>query len=74
MKIVTNMNTLRAMQRNNFVKFCSDTGRKIQGLYSSKSFVCYYVDEALSRFTYKGKLYGQKYISGCFYPYVVELS
>ena len=73
MDIVKNMNTLKAMQKMGFVKFCEQTGEKITGLYSSKLFTCHYIDEAKLEFEYKGKKYGQKYLSGCFNPYVVEL-
>jgi len=71
-KIVKNLNTLKAMQKMGFVKFCDQTGEKIHGLYDRKLFTCYYVYEAEQNFTYKGKKYGQKYFSGCFMPYVIE--
>lgn len=74
MKIVKNLNTLKAMQRLGFIKFHHQTGEQITGLYSSKKFTCYYVDDGKYFFTYKGKKYGTTYISGCFCPYVVELN
>lgn len=72
MKKVTNMDTLKAMQRLGFIKLHPQTGTKITGLYSKKYFTCYYVDDGLYDFCYKGKKYGVTYFSGCFYPYVVE--
>ena len=72
MKVVTNLNTLKAMQ-NYGVVFCNDTGSQICGLYSNKKFKCYYVDSAPHKFEYKGKMYGERYVDGCFNPYVVEL-
>lgn len=71
-KVVKNLNTLKAMQKRGLVKFCSETGEKIHGLYDHHLFICYYIDEAPINFVYNGKNYGQKYFSGCFFPYVVE--
>ena len=71
--IVNNLNTLKAMEKKGFIKFCDQTGEKITTLYSNKTMVCYYIDEGDSSFTYKGKKYGVKYLDGCFYPFVVEL-
>ena len=74
MGVVKNMNTLKAMEKLGLVKFCEQTGEKITGLYSSRGFTCYYVDEAKINFMYKGKKYTQEYFSGCFFPYVVEVT
>ena len=71
-RIVKNMNTLKAFEKRGLVTFCRDTGTKIEGLYSSKKFTCYYIDEAKS-FEHKGKKYREKYFSGCFYPYLIEV-
>ena len=73
MKVVKNLNTLKAMAKMGFVEFCDQTGEKIKGLYSSKTFTCYYVDDANMSFQYKGKTYERKFFDGCFYPYVVEI-
>jgi hypothetical protein len=72
MNIVKNVNTLKAMQKQGVI-LCDQTGTKITGLYSPKTFKCYYVDSAPFKFEYRGRFYGQKYFDGCFYPYVVEL-
>ena len=72
MKLIKNMNTLKAMQRAGFIKFCDQTGETIETLYSRKKHICHYVDDGDREFTYKGKRYGIKYMDGCFYPFVVE--
>jgi len=71
-KVVRNMNLLKSLERQGFIEFCAQTGTKISGLYSNKTFTCYYINEAPDQFTYKGRTFGQKYFSGCFYPYLVE--
>ena len=73
MNIVKNINTLKAMKKRGFVKFCDQTGEKITGLYDNRKFTCYYIYEAKLSFEYKGKKYGQKYFDGCFYPFIIEL-
>jgi hypothetical protein len=70
---VRNLNTLKAMERAGHIKLHPKTGTKITGLYSRDYFICYYVDDGQSKFTYKGSIYGVKYFDGCFYPYVVKL-
>lgn len=72
MKIVENLNTLKAMERKGLITFHNQTGTKIQGLYSDQKFTCYYIADGLSNFDYKGKKYSTRYFSGCFCPYVVE--
>ena len=69
---IRNLNTLKALKNANLIKFCEQTGTKICGLYSSKLFTCYYIDDAIgsSRFTFNGKNYIVKYVDGCFFPYV----
>ena len=71
-RVVKNMNTLKAFEKRGLVIFCSDTGTKITGLYGGNSFTCYYIDSACN-FEHKGKKYREKYFSGCFYPYLVEV-
>ena len=71
-KIVRNMNLLNSLEKKGIIKFCNQPGSKISGLYSSKLFTCYYIDEAPFSFQYKGRTFGQQYFSGCFYPYLVE--
>ena len=72
--LVKNLNTLKAMERKGLIKLHPQTGTKITGLYSSKYFTCYYVDEGISNFEYKGAKYQTKYFSGCFFPYVVKVN
>jgi hypothetical protein len=72
--VVRNLNTLKAMERAGHIKLHSQTGTKITGLYTRDKFTCYYVDEGYNQFNYKGKLYGVRYSSGCFYPYVIKLN
>lgn len=72
MKIVKNLNILKAMQRQGLITLHEQTGTKIQGLYSNKKFTCYYISEGLFNFEYNGKKYSTKYFSGCFCPYIVE--
>ena len=71
-KVVKNANLLRSMEKQGLIMFHPQTLTKITGLYSSKKFTCYYIDEAPYRFVYKGRTYGQKFFSGCFCPYLVE--
>ena len=73
MRIVKNLNTLKAMQKLGHIKFCDQTGKIIETLYSRIKHTCYYVDDGEREFTYKHKKYGVKYFDGCFMPYVVEL-
>lgn len=75
MKIVKNMNTLKAMRKRGLISFCNDTGKKITGLYSNNKHTCYYVDDSASgfnQFEYNNKQYKLEYLSGCFYPYIIE--
>lgn len=73
-KLVCNMNTLKMLERNGFITLHPHTGYKIRGLYSNKTFTCYYIDEYKSRiFKFRGKEYTVEYVDGCFYPYVFEL-
>lgn len=74
MNIIKNMNTLKAMKTLGFIAFTSRTGEKITGLCGETAFTCYYVDSAVYGFIYKGKKYCEKYMPGCFYPYVVEIN
>jgi len=71
-KIVRDMRILKALQKRGFVKFCTDTGTKINSLYTNISHTCYYVYEAKLHFKYNNKNYGEMYIDGCFFPFVVE--
>lgn len=73
-KVVKNMNLLKSLEKKGIIKFDQMTGKKIEGLYSSKKFTCYYIDEAPSCFEYKGRFFGREYFSGCFSPYLVEYS
>jgi hypothetical protein len=80
MQTVKNLNTLKAMERLGHIKLHPQTGSKITGLYSSKKFTCYYVDDGASSFDYKGKKYGVKsfynyhsIFDGGFAPYVIKL-
>lgn len=72
MKVVQNMNTLKAMQRAGHIKFHDHTGTKKEYLNSSKKETMYYVKDGEHTFTYKGKQYRTEYFSGCFCPYIVE--
>lgn len=73
MKVVKNLNTLKAMEKCGYIGLHSDTGTKIQGLYSNKKFTCYYIEDGLLDFTYQNKKYITKYVSGCFCPYVFQI-
>ena len=74
MRIVKNLNTLKAMANRGLIEFHEHTGTKINGLYGGNSFTCYYVWDGKSNFQYKGQNYGIKYFDGCFCPYVVKLN
>jgi hypothetical protein len=74
MQVVRNVKTLKAMAEKGLIKLLPETGTKIKGLYSNKTFPCVYVDDygdgVHGGFEYKGVKYRLKYFSGCFYPYV----
>ena len=71
---VRNIRTLKAMANRGLITLHPQTGTKIFGLYGGKSFTCYYVDDAPSRFIYKGATYGAKYFPGCFFPYIIFIN
>lgn len=71
-EVIKNINRLKLMEKRGLIKFCNQTGTKIKALYSDESFICTYIDEAPFLFEFEGEMYGQKYFSGCFYPYVVK--
>jgi hypothetical protein len=71
-EVVHDIRLLKAMQKQGLIKFHHQTGTKITGLYGGKPFVCTYIDEAPVRFEFKGQIYGYKYFSGCFNPYIVR--
>jgi len=73
-ELVQDMRVLKAMERQGLIKFCNQTGCKIEGLYTHKKFTCYYIDEAKEKlFEYKGEKYMEKYFDGCFYPYIIKI-
>ena len=74
MEIVKNMNMLKAMERAGHIVFHNQTGTLITGLYDTKKFKCYYINDGETTFKYKNKTYRTQYMSGCFYPYVIELN
>lgn len=72
-KVVKNARLLKNMEAKGLITFAPQTLSKIQGLYSSRTFTCYYIDDApLSKFTYNKRTFGRMYFSGCFFPYLVE--
>lgn len=71
-QIVKNMALLNAMEKEKLIKFHPQTGTKIHGLYDTKLFTCFYIDEAPSKFEFRGRIFGEKYFDGCFMPYLVE--
>jgi hypothetical protein len=71
-EVVDDIRLLKRMQKAGFVKFCDQTGTKIHDLYDHKTFTCYYVYEAKLKFDFEGQTYSEKYLSGCFYPYVIH--
>lgn len=74
MEIVKNMATLKDMAKQGLIELHEQTGSKIRGFYSSKTFTCYYVWDGKYSFEYKGQKYGIKYFDGCFCPFVVKIS
>lgn len=61
--IVKNLNTLKAMERKGLIKLNTDTDR------------FKYVDSSPQAiFEYKGNKYTLTYFSGCFNPYVIQLT
>ena len=71
-EIVKDMRILNPLIKKGLVIPCTQTGTKITGLYSEKSFTCCYVDDVPKRFEHNGYSYYREYLSGCFYPYVVR--
>ena len=77
MEILEDIPTLKAMAKKGYIKLHNQTGKKIRGLYSSKTFICTYIsglgEGVSSPFQFKGVHYQVKYFDGCFCPYVVQI-
>ena len=71
-EVIRDIRILKAMQKEGHVTFHAQTGSKICGLYDTKLFTCFYVDDTKPLFEFKGNMYGHKYFDGCFCPYVVR--
>lgn len=71
-KIVEDKLLLKKLKKLGIIKFDSQTLTKITGLYSSKKFTCFYIDDAPIKFEFEGRIFGRKYFDGCFKPYLVE--
>ena len=74
--IVNDIRTVNSLIKAGLVIPCNQTGSKISGLYSSKTFTCCYVDDhgnQGSRFEHKGVKYSVEYVDGCFNPYVFRI-
>ena len=89
MKVITNMNSLKAMQRRGLIKFDRATGEVVRHWTGRPVKACYvsdygnnaeyprqrtYVSGAGSCFEYKGNYYTLKYFDGCFCPFVVMIN
>ena len=72
--LITNMNTLKALQRAGHVKLHSDTGKIVGAIPYGKVKAYYVHHETKPIFQHKGKTYIKDYISGCFSPFVYCLS
>ena len=66
---ISDVRTLKAMERAGNIELLPETGSKISTL-SGTIIKCTYIDDGDSFFKYKGEQYRTKYVSGSFYPYV----
>jgi len=69
LKQVTDVRTLKAMERAGYIELLPETGTKIRTLYGA-TIKCTYVSDGMPSFKYNGEQYRTKYVSGTFYPYV----
>ena len=74
LKQVRDIRILKGMKEQGLIEFNEQTGTKITGLYTSRKFMCYYIDKAKQLFfNYNKKEYTTQFVSGCFCPYVFEV-
>ena len=76
MKPVTDMRTLKGMEKKGLILLHRDTGKEVGGMFGGTHKAKYIDDIAQGvkqPFEYHKKLYRTKYIDGCFCPYVFEL-
>lgn len=73
MSIVKNIRTLKGMEKEGLITLHPQTGTKVQ--WYGQWGTAWYVDDYKNpTFEYKGKKYEGKYVSGCFYPYIMEIN
>jgi|APFre7841882654_1041346.scaffolds.fasta_scaffold85678_4 hypothetical protein len=62
MQIITNFNTLKALEKTGLIKLHKDTS------------IFKYIEEAPHTFTHNGQTYKTIYLDGCFYPFIYKLN
>ena len=79
MKIISNMNTLRALERRGYIKLPKECGTVSRGFLGGTHKHSYVNDgPALRRWFEKFKLgkrtFQLRYVDGCFFPFVAEIN
>lgn len=67
--IVKDLNTLKAMEKAGFIKLHHHTGKTVKNTMGGET-KAWYVDYCKPFFEFKGYKYMEKYLSGCFQPFV----
>lgn len=71
--ILKNLNTLKALEKRKFITLHSHTGQKVW--WNGQSFKTYYIEDYSQRtFSYNNRNFECKYVDGCFYPFVFEIT
>lgn len=72
MNIVKDIRLLRRMEKAGLIELHPQTGKTVSH-YGLKCTAWYIRNHEKDHFEYKGKKYEIQFMSGCFYPYVVEV-
>lgn len=71
---IRDIKLLKEFAKDGHITLHEQTGTKITGLYSKDKFTCYYVEDGKTYFCHNYRLFTVEYISGCFCPYVFEVT
>lgn len=75
--VVAKLAVLRAMARAGLIKLHPHTGRKVRH-WSGQTVTAHYVDDTCPgvgrRFEFQGRQYQLKYLEGCFFPFIFDVS
>lgn len=74
-KIVTDFRLLKSMALHGKIELHPHTGKKVKTLFGSSIRVFYIngITDNKYSFEFRGKKYREKYLSGCFYPFIEEI-